>query len=308
MTKNKVTEWEVFYQALNRLGPRFLEGVHPDLEEWINYEASETENFWSDGFHSDFDLWAEGSRTYAVKNAFETWTDRVKHHLREILGHDSLIPFKKYGITEPKRSLWINSIGNIRLRLDDKKLKVFIDSVSLDYAKKSDIPMLLLQGILTPYDNNPDGKLVHALVIPWQMIIKNLKKDWCLASQIPYEKWEEMVAAAYDRAGYDEVILTPRSGDHGRDVIAIKKGVGSVKIINSVKAYKPGHLVKHDDVRALAGVLNGDLQASKGIVMTTSDFAPGITKDPYLKPLMPYRLELMNGKALQKWMEDIAFS
>jgi restriction system protein len=71
-----------------------------------------------------------------------------------------------------------------------------------------------------------------------------------------------MIAAAFDQAGYDEVILTPRSGDHGRDVIAIKKGVGSIRIIDSVKAYKPGHLVRYDDVRALAGVLLGDQGAS----------------------------------------------
>ena len=59
---------------------------------------------------------------------------------------------------------------------------------------------------------------------------------------MPYEKWEELIAAAFDRSGYDEVILTPRSGDHGRDVIAIKKGIGTVRIIDSVKAYKPGTL------------------------------------------------------------------
>ena len=55
------------------------------------------------------------------------------------------------------------------------------------------------------------------------------------------EKWEEMIAGAYSRAGFDEVILTPRSGDYGRDVIAIRKGIGCIKIIGSVKAYKPGH-------------------------------------------------------------------
>ena len=90
--------------------------------------------------------------------------------------------------------------------------------------------------------------------------------------------------------------------------IAIKKGIGSVRIIGSVKAYKPGHLVKHDDVRALAGVLMGDQQASKGIVTTTSGFAPGIEHDPFLRPLMPYRLELMDGKTLQKWLENLALS
>jgi len=104
---------------------------------------------------------------------------------------------------------------------------------------------------------------------------------------------------------YDEVILTPRSGDHGRDVVAIKNGIGCIRIIGSVKAYAPGNLVRPDDVRALAGVLHGDLKASKGIITTTSDFAPSIPTDPYLAPLMPYRLELMNGIKLMEWLNKL---
>lgn len=138
------------------------------------------------------------------------------------------------------------------------------------------------------------------------MIVRLLKDDPGQALAISPYKWEELVAAAFDVAGYDEVILTPRSGDYGRDVIAAKHGVGSVRIIGSVKAYKPGHLVRHDDVRALAGVLSTDTRASKGIVTTTSDFAPGIWTDPFISPLIPYRLELLNGTALQKWFEQLA--
>jgi restriction system protein len=120
--------------------------------------------------------------------------------------------------------------------------------------------------------------------------------------EISSRTWEEIIAATFDRAGYDEVILTSRSGDHGRDVIAIRRGVCCVRIIGSVKAYKPGHLVKHDDVRALAGVVAADPKATKGIITTTSDFAPGIARDPIISPLMPYRLELMNGPALRSWL------
>jgi restriction system protein len=75
---------------------------------------------------------------------------------------------------------------------------------------------------------------------------------------LPPEKWEEIIAGAFKRARYDEVILTPRSGDHGRDVIAVKHGVGCVKIIGSVKAYKPGNLVPYDTVRSLIGVMSGE--------------------------------------------------
>src|SRR5207302_915021 len=86
-------------------------------------------------------------------------------------------------------------------------------------------------------------------------------------------------------------------GDYGRDVIAIKKGLGSIRVIDQVKAYKPPHLVDANDVRALMGVLQGD-GASKGFLTTTSDFAPRIRIDPLIVPFMPARLELINGEML----------
>lgn len=308
MTENVKSEWGIFYQSLNRLGPQLLEGVHPDLQEWISFEASETDQFWSGGLHADFDYWTDGDRIVSIKKAFETWVHNVKSYLYEFLGPDSLFPFSKYNISETTKSEWILSIDNIRLKLNDEHIRMFNDSVVLEHARLSQKPVLLLQSLVVPYSKSEEGKLIHALSVPWGMIVNHLKKDWNVAFQISYEKWEELIAAAFDHAGYDEVVLTPRSHDHGRDVIAIKKGVGSIRIIDSVKAYKPGNLVKHDDVRALAGVLLGDPKASKGIVTTTSDFAPGIEKDPFISPLIPYRLELMNGKRLRKWLEDIAVS
>jgi restriction system protein len=103
----------------------------------------------------------------------------------------------------------------------------------------------------------------------------------------------------------DEVTLTPRSGDHGRDVIAVKKGLGSVRVIDQVKAYKPGHLVTADDVRALVGVLHGD-GASKGFLTTTSDFAPLLRKDPLILKFMPSQLELIDGRTLLTRLDELA--
>jgi restriction system protein len=164
---------------------------------------------------------------------------------------------------------------------------------------------ILVQGVVQPYGSTAEGELVRALVVPWRAIVERLKKDWKEAFQIPWRIWEELIAAAFEQDGYDEVTLTPRSGDHGRDVVAIKRGIGCVRIIDSVKVYKPGHLVRYDDVRALSGVLAGDPQATKGILTTTSDFAPGIVTDPFLAPLIPFRLELMNGPKLREWLSKL---
>ncbi len=100
--------------------------------------------------------------------------------------------------------------------------------------------------------------------------------------------------------------FTHRSGDDGRDVIAIKRGVGAVKVIGSVKAYGRGKLVRYDDVRALLGVLAGEQDASKGIVATTSDFPARLSEARFIKPFLPYRLELMNGVRLREWLLALA--
>ena len=99
--------------------------------------------------------------------------------------------------------------------------------------------------------------------------------------------------------------LTPRSGDLGRDVIAIKKGIGSVRVIEQVKAYTPPRLVTANDVRALVGVLELD-GAAKGFLSTTSDFAPKITSDALLKKVIPSRIQLINGTELFARLEELA--
>jgi restriction system protein len=172
--------------------------------------------------------------------------------------------------------------------------------------KADDTPELSVSSLIIPEAKTSQGVLIKSTSILWTKIAETLSEDWSVAFQIPPEKWEEIIAGAFSKAGFDEVTLTPRSGDFGRDVIAIRKGIGSIKIIGSVKAYKPGHLVKHDDVRALLGVMNGERDTSKGIITTTSDFAPRISTDPMIKPFMPTRLELVNGKMLHEWLKELA--
>lgn len=164
---------------------------------------------------------------------------------------------------------------------------------------------LLLQTVIVPGAYTSEGTLIEAVTVPWFDIIAFLKTDPTIAFQISWEKWEEIVAGAYTRAGFDEVILTPRSGDLGRDVIATKRGIGSVRVIDQVKAFKPGHLVSANDVRALYGVVDLD-GAAKGFLSTTSDFAPKIKSDPLLQKVIPSRIQLINGSQLFARLEELA--
>jgi restriction system protein len=193
-------------------------------------------------------------------------------------------PCIKFGST--LRELSVNIIETVKVR----------SSLEIKYDILNEA-CLLLQTIIIPESKITEGTLIKCVDIPWFRIIKEIQGNPELVFQLSSEKWEEMVAGAYKIAGFDEVILTPRSGDFGRDVIAIKKGLGQVRVIDQVKAYGPKHLVTANDVRALMGCLHED-GAAKGFLSTTSDFAPKITSDPLITPLIPQRLELINGKKL----------
>ena len=103
----------------------------------------------------------------------------------------------------------------------------------------ADVAQLLLQAVIVPGVRTSEGKLIEAVTIPWFEIIALLKQDPNVAFQISPERWEEIVAGAYHRAGFDEVTLTPRSGDHGRDVIAIKRGLALCGLLIRSKRSSP---------------------------------------------------------------------
>jgi restriction system protein len=176
--------------------------------------------------------------------------------------------------------------------------------ISTDHATQNST--LVVSSLIIPDRKTASGTLIKSVSATWYEIVRYVGSDWANAHKVPADKWEEIVAGAFKRADFDEVTLTPRSGDHGRDVIAIKRGFGCVKIIGSVKAYAPGNLVPYDDVRALLGVMSGEQDVSKGIVTTTSDFPSEIADDPFIKPFLPTRLELVNGTELRQWLADVS--
>jgi len=65
-------------------------------------------------------------------------------------------------------------------------------------------------------------------------------------------------------------------------------------------------LVTADEVRAVLGVITGADNVSKSVVTTTSNFAPRLADDPYLKKYIPYRLELKPRDALLSWLKSLS--
>jgi restriction system protein len=72
-----------------------------------------------------------------------------------------------------------------------------------------------------------------------------------------------------------------------------------------MKAYAPNRLVDRAHVHEVLGVLTAKANVSKGIIATTSDFAPRIEEAPGIREVIPYRLELINGVHLQRWLTDL---
>jgi Restriction endonuclease len=88
--------------------------------------------------------------------------------------------------------------------------------------------------------------------------------------------FEGFIAALIEQLGFEDVILTARSGDEGRDVLATKRIHGiPIMFAFECKRYAPHNPVGPDIARALLGTIaHGRTRASKGVLVTTSYFTP----------------------------------
>jgi restriction system protein len=168
-----------------------------------------------------------------------------------------------------------------------------------------DTPSILLQAVIVPGEKTTEGQLIESVAPVWFDIIELILRSPEEINKIDWRRWEEIIAGAYSQQGFD-VVLTPRSNVKGRDVIATRTDIGSVRFFDQVKAYSPGHLVTAEEVRAMVGVLNLEGNVSKGLITTTSSFAPGVLQDPNIARLIPNRLELKGREPLLDWLAKIA--
>lgn len=164
---------------------------------------------------------------------------------------------------------------------------------------------LTVSSLIVPERKMAEGVLLRSTSLVWDEIVDELGENWERAYSLGPRQWEELIAGAFTKDGYVDVILTPSSRDHGRDLIATKRGVGTVKIVGSVKAYKRDLKVDYDSIRALAFVMLAERGVSKGVVLTTSDFPPLVYEDPHLKKYLHKKLELVNGNQLQAWLKKV---
>jgi restriction system protein len=84
------------------------------------------------------------------------------------------------------------------------------------------------------------------------------------------------VKALAARCDTAKSLLTKRSGDKGRDVIATKSDLLSVRYFDKVNAYAPGKPVKLEQVHSMRDMLSAQPNVSKGIITAMPHFAPGV--------------------------------
>lgn len=149
----------------------------------------------------------------------------------------------------------------------------------------------------------PDGDIIIAVTPLFRRFLREMERDPNALYHLDPRQFEELIAGAYEEEGCEEVVLTPRSGDKRRDVIATSRSFGTIRILDQVKLFAPHRVVEANDVRALNGVLGLDQGASKGIITTTSTFAPGVYEE--FKPLIPGRISLRHGGELRQWLHGL---
>lgn len=206
-----------------------------------------------------------------------------------------------------RRELGPNEVwlGDSEWYLDLTNYTVTHDGEKIGTCYSVSPTVLLKTALVKRGESTPEGDEIHGPTATWFEISRQLKLDPEFRFEFTSSptKFEEFLAGAYKLHGWDAVTLTPRSGDKGRDVIAITSKMSAIRVLDQAKANSPKNLVSQNDVRAIFGVLRLDHGATKGIITTTSDFAPGVADE--FQKVIPYQLETKNGEQFLEWIRQI---
>lgn len=114
--------------------------------------------------------------------------------------------------------------------------------------------------------------------------------------------FEGFVATLIEQLGFEDVVLTPRSGDRGRDVLATKRIHGiSILCAFECKRYAAGRPVGPEIARALLGsITHGPTRATKGVLVTTSTFSPAARKFLLTEP----SLDGKDFEGIMEWLKE----
>ncbi len=127
-----------------------------------------------------------------------------------------------------------------------------------------------------PIDEDEKSSLIIVDRLPFRLLSKILSNPSDIRNITP-RQFEEFIAELLSVLGFKDVILTPRSGDGGKDVIASHSIQGIPLIFYfECKKYAEGNKIQLDTMRSLLGTVAHDSRkVNKGILVTTSTFTKG---------------------------------
>lgn len=143
-------------------------------------------------------------------------------------------------------------------------------------------------------------ELIRTIAAVDEELIRYLSKHPQMLYELNSRRFEELVAELLRAQGF-EPILTPRTRDGGRDILAARSdALGNLLYLVECKRYAPHKKVGVERIRAIHGVTQAE-RATKGVIVTTSSF----TKDAiaFASPLK-YGISLQDFEALKSWLSS----
>jgi restriction endonuclease Mrr len=166
------------------------------------------------------------------------------------------------------RELFSNSIAARISALESKRI------LTLDDPDPTVIDAIEPEELEIEEDEKSSLIIVDRL--PLRLLSRILKNPSEVRGITP-RQFEEFIAELLSELGFNNVILTPRSGDGGKDVIASHSVQGiPLTFYFECKKYAEGNKVQLDTMRSLLGTVAHDSRkVTKGILVTTSKFTRG---------------------------------
>lgn len=134
-------------------------------------------------------------------------------------------------------------------------------------------------------------------------LIRRFRSEPALMREISPRDFEMVVAELLLRLEFDDVVLTPRSNDGGKDIVA-RRTVNDIpmKFFFECKRYGPDRKVGIPELRSLLGsVAQHGAEANIGVLATTSTF----TRDGIEMIASDARLDGKNIHDLGAWLDQI---
>lgn len=153
-----------------------------------------------------------------------------------------------------------------RLRLTELDRIAWRDSVEVEAVDPATLSI----------DADYKDRIIRVDHLPFRVFAEILREPRRMRDLSP-RQFEVFVAEILNQLGFRDVILTPRSGDGGRDVIAAKEVNGiPVSFYFECKKYAEDNKVQLATLRALLGVVAHESRSANiGVLVTTSEFTKG---------------------------------